>query len=129
MAQIPEAAHWRSGPLTKRREGVDGVSAEAAHGVVVDQRGSRTAGALDTCGAARKPTGGRFCEDGRCRVKFTSFSDVVRLHRATMNTTAMDAPESTLVRSPQSRHQCGEFIPGARRSRFGSGWQAYRFFP
>ena len=73
--------------------------------------------------------GGRFCEDGRCRVKFTSFSDVVRLHRATMNTTAMGAPESTLVRSPQSRHQCGEFIPGARRSRFGSGWQAYRFFP
>ena len=57
MAQIPEAAHLRSGPLTKRREGVDGVSAEAAHGVVVDQRGSRTAGALDTCGADQEADG------------------------------------------------------------------------
>ena len=50
--------------------------------------------------------GGRFCEDGRCRVKFTSFSDLVRLHRATMNTTAMGAPESTLVRSPQIDFSC-----------------------
>ena len=89
MAQLPEAAHWRSGPLTKRREGVDGVSAEAAHGVMVDQRGSRTAGALDTCGAARKPTGRKvLAKTRRCRVKFTSLSDLVRLHRATMNTTA-----------------------------------------
>ena len=73
--------------------------------------------------------GSRREEDGRCRVKFTSFSDLVRLHRATMNTTAMGAPESILVRSPQSRHQCGEFIAGARRSRFDRDGRHTASFP
>jgi hypothetical protein len=71
--------------------------------------------------------GGRFCEDAPMPGEVHIFSRP--RPTATMNTTAMGAPESTLVRSPQSRHQCGEFMPGAKRSRFGSGWQAYRFFP